>query len=99
MPVLDHETHESVIEKEGAKYGCWNKPRPTEDSSYLAQDGWETQYVGSGDFEGTAWFVEVRNVMSTECRYDMSLKDAKCDGCEWRGSGERYDEEIRSRGR
>lgn len=99
MPVVDTPVHEKVREKEGAKYGCWNKPRPTADSFYMAQDGWDTQYVGSDDFEGTAWFVEVRNVMSTECRYDMSLEDAKCDGCEWRGSGEAYDAMVRSKGK
>lgn len=31
---------------------------------------------------------------STECRYDKSLTDAWCDGCEHRGSGEIYAERV-----
>ena len=32
----------------------------------------------------------VRDVMSKECRYDMSLTDPFCKGCRWAGSGEKY---------
>jgi radical SAM protein with 4Fe4S-binding SPASM domain len=83
MPVLDHETHESVIEKEGAKYGCWNMHRPTVGD------------IVESTYSGEKWSY----VFSEECRYDMSLTDTKCDGCEWRGSGEMYDLEIRSKGK
>ena len=81
MPVEDHAVHEKVREKEGAKYGCWNKPRPT----------FGQWMIGGG------YGYEYR--FSTECRYDMSLTDSKCDGCEWRGSGEAYDAMVRSKGK
>lgn len=84
MPVIDHATHEKVIEKAGTKYGCHNRERPIKGapvvSVYALPRSWPY-------------------VFSEECRYDMSLQDAKCEGCEWRGGGERYDEEIRSKGR
>lgn len=105
MPVEDHAVHDKVREKEGAVYGCWNKPRPTADSYYMAQDGWDMEYVGPDDidgrdwFQGAAMFFEVKHAMSTECRFDMSLKDPKCEGCEWRGSGEKYDEMVRRNGK
>jgi len=38
-------------------------------------------------------------VFSTTCRFDMSLKDSACEGCEHRGSGEKYAEEIRRNGK
>lgn len=34
--------------------------------------------------------------MSRECRFDMSLKDLMCEGCKHRGSGEKYNEMVRS---
>ena len=36
--------------------------------------------------------------MSRECRFDMSLTDVMCEGCKHRGSGEAYNEMIRSQG-
>jgi hypothetical protein len=36
---------------------------------------------------------------STECRFDMSLSDPACTGCEWRGSGEDYDQSVRKEGK
>lgn len=36
---------------------------------------------------------------SEECRYDMSLTDNACSGCEWRGSGEAYDQSVRKEGK
>lgn len=36
---------------------------------------------------------------STECRFDMSLSDPACTGCEWRGSGESYDQSVRKEGK
>ncbi len=36
---------------------------------------------------------------STECRFDMSLSDPACTGCEWRGSGEAYDQSVRKDGK
>jgi len=99
MPVLEHATHEKVIQKEGFRYGCHNKPRPTDETVYLAPDGWAMDYIGSSDWLGEMGFVEVKHVMSRDCRFDMSLKDAKCEGCLWRGSGEAYDESVRRKGK
>ena len=82
MPVEDHAVHEKVREKEGAVYGCWNKPRPVRGQPVYSP------------FSNSEWPY----VFSTECRFDMSLKDPKCDGCEWRGSGERYDAQVRANG-
>ena len=94
MPVLEHETHEKVKQKEGFRYGCWNLPRPTDGTSYLAPDRLPTGY---GNWElGNRRVV---NVMSRECRYDMSLTDPACEGCDWQGSGEKYAEEIRRNGK
>lgn len=83
MPVEDHAVHEKVREKDGATNGCWNLPRPK-----------KCQPVRSIYAMPREWPF----VMSEECRYDMSLTDRKCEGCEWRGSGERYAEDIRRRG-
>lgn len=38
-------------------------------------------------------------VFSTECRYDLSLTDTACEGCQWRGSGEEYDRRTRAAGK
>lgn len=37
-------------------------------------------------------------VMSNECRFDLSLTDPSCTGCVHRGSGEQYDQMVRSNG-
>lgn len=79
MPVLDHEVHESVRESQDAKYGCHN--RAPFQAGYFAPNGITTAYVS--------------HRMSTECRYDMSLADRKCDGCKHIGSGEAYDQMVR----
>jgi len=42
---------------------------------------------------------DLHHAMSDRCRYDMSLGDAKCEGCSHRGKGEAYDAEIRRNGR
>lgn len=92
MPVVDTPVHEKVREKEGAVYGCWNKPRRKQLGYYVPERCITLKGV---TYEAT--YVE--NTMSEECRFDMSLKDPKCDGCEWRGSGEKYDEMVRSKGK
>jgi hypothetical protein len=84
MPVVDTPVHEKVREKEGAKYGCWNKPRP--------KGGDEVRSIYAMP---RSWPY----VFSEECRYDMSLTDSKCEGCKWRGSGEAYDAMVRSNGK
>jgi hypothetical protein len=80
MPVLDHATHPSTVIREDFKYGCNGTPRPI-----------ENQAIGSR-YSGALWPY----VFSTDCHYDMSLKDRACDGCQWRGSGEKYDAMIRA---
>lgn len=88
MPVIDHPIHEKVIEKQGAKYGCFN--RKPYSQGYLAPN---RVYAPSGNFTMENAFVP--HVMSNDCRYDMSLTDRKCEGCEHRGSGEAYDQSVR----
>lgn len=92
MPVVDTPVHEKVREKEGAKYGCWNKPRREQLGYYVPE-----RYITLKGVTFEASYVV--NTMSIECRYDMSLTDTKCDGCEWRGSGEAYDAMVRSKGK
>lgn len=36
--------------------------------------------------------------MSDRCRFDMSLSDPWCEGCEHRGKGEQYDAMVRMLG-
>ena len=84
MPVLDHPTHEKVREGEGAVYGCWNRQRPIKGAPVVSVYSMPREWP---------------YVFSEECRFDMSLKDPKCNGCEWRGSGEKYDEMVRRNGK
>ena len=92
MPVVDTPVHEKVKQKEGFRYGCWNLARYSQ--PYLVQ---ERKYYSNGWFELEDRWID--NVMSGECRFDMSLKDSACEGCEHRGSGEKYAEEIRRNGK
>ena len=91
MPVLEHETHEKVIQKEGFRYGCHNRDRTPQ--SYMVQ---ERDYYGFGYYRMKG--KHIHNVLSTECRFDMSLTDPACEACWWQGMGEKYAEEIRKRG-
>lgn len=84
MPVLEHETHEKVIQKEGFRYGCHNKERPVK---------------GSPVTSAYALPKEWPYVFSTTCRFDMSFTDPGCEGCWWQGMGEKYAEEIRRNGK
>lgn len=86
MPVIDHPTHEKTIG--GERYGCHNR-KPLE-KAYLGKDGYS--------FHGRLRVRIVIHNMSTECRYDQSLTDAKCAGCKHAGSGEAYAEGIRANG-
>lgn len=83
MPVVEHEVSEKVKIGSDYRYGCHNKPLP------------EFGQVVRSTFSGEEWPY----VFSTECRFDMSLSDPACTGCEHRGSGERYDTMIRSEGK
>jgi hypothetical protein len=94
VPVLDHETHQTTIGSE--RYdACRTKKRTT---GYWVQDGWEHSGMDglSGSHPNWVW---IDDSSSTECRYDMSLTDPKCEGCHRRGEGEEYDQQIRSQGK
>ena len=92
MPVENHAVHSKVKEKKGTKYGCHNR-KPYMESYYAPN-----RKMGSSGYEPIFFFERVRipHTMSRECRYDMSLQDVKCDGCQHRGSGEAYDKKIRA---
>ena len=94
MPVEDHDVHSKVKEKAGTKYGCFNRKLYME--AYYAPN----RKMGSSGYEPIFFFERIRvpHTMSRECRYDMSLKDVKCEGCEHRGSGEAYDAKVRAKG-
>lgn len=86
MPVEDHAVSEIVRIKDSKPYGCNNKPRDF--SGYHAPN----RFAGTTGNEPIWWIGRMRipHVMSRECRYDMSLKDARCGGCNHAGGGERY---------
>jgi hypothetical protein len=88
-PVEDHPVHELVRQKQHARHGCWNR-KPFSDG-YMAPS---RQYAPSGNFTMVKVFIPHK--MSTECRYDMSLSDGKCAGCQHKGSGEQYAAKIRA---
>lgn len=91
MAVLDHAVHDRTRQAEGALYGCHS--RPGYSPGYWAPD---RRYLPDGSFVvEQAW---IPNVMSTDCRFDMSLSDQKCSACPWRGKGEAYDAMVRSEG-
>ena len=91
MPVEDHAVHDKVKHAADYKYGCHN--RKEYDTGYFAPDR-----IYKPD--GTFYIVQKRipYTMSRECRYDMSLSDSHCEGCQHRGSGEAYNEMVRSKG-
>jgi hypothetical protein len=62
-------------------YWCNGKPRPTSETSYLAQDGW---FVDEWGMTRKPKIIRIKHVMSTECNYDQSASDARCEGCEQR---------------
>ena len=94
MPVLDHEIHQSVRHGADHRYGCWNRTGFAD--GYLAPAGYAEEIDYTLDWcEARIRLEYVPHRMSTECRYDMSLKDASCAGCQHQGKGEAYDRSIR----
>lgn len=91
MPVEDHEVHPSTVAAAGHLYGCWGVRDGTL-KQYLAPD--RIYQVDGAGWKATARWI--KNTMSRECRYDMSLKDPACTGCPNRGSGEAYAAGVRS---
>lgn len=94
MPVLDHDVHPSVIIGPDHRYGCWN--RVSYSRGYYAPS---RQYSPSGSGNFTMVKQYISHAMSTDCRYDMSLTDDNCAECVHQGSGEEYDQRIRSKGK
>jgi hypothetical protein len=62
-------------------YGCYDKPRPTPDTSYVAQTSFEIQRDGFGAPSRMPVFIDVKHTMSTNCRYDKWQTDDRCRGC------------------
>jgi hypothetical protein len=91
MAVLAHDVHERTREAAGAVWGCHRRPEFA--AGYWAPD---RHYLPGGRFKVVQTWIP--NVMSTDCRFDLSLTDPKCSGCPRRGSGEAYNEMVRSRG-
>lgn len=94
MPVENHAVHESVRIEASEPYGCNN--RKTFSDIYYAPN----RKMGSSGYEPIFFYERIRipHRMSRECRYDMSLMDARCGGCNHRGSGEKYSERVRVQG-
>jgi hypothetical protein len=77
-------------------YGCHSKPRPTSETTYLAQEGWlyrnviysEPYESPRDEFTRIPELVEIKHAMTTECKYDASASDKQCAGCPYQaGSG------------
>jgi hypothetical protein len=64
-------------------YGCWNKPRPTADSSHIAQFGWFGKKDGPLNTEKHPVYIEVKSAFgSTDCQYTIQhATDPHCSGC------------------
>lgn len=91
MPVIDHAVHEKVRISADKPYGCHNREMS---AGYHAIN----RFAGTTGHQPIWWLERMRipHVMSRECRFDMSLKDPRCEGCKHRGSGEAYDARIRA---
>lgn len=88
MAVLDSEVHEKT--RDSGRYGCNGKPRPTDKTFYYAPDGRRLVWEGGKVFVGEVMLRQVYHVNTKDCRHDVSLTDPKCEGCQWRGSGEAH---------
>lgn len=80
MPVIPHPTHPDTVQNPEAKYLCNGKPRVR----HLLRV--KTGY----DIHGNLGMQFIKDFGSLECRYDRSLQDVKCAGCQHAGSGEAY---------
>ena len=60
-------------------YSCHNKPRPTADSSYIAQSGWKVWQKKRVPVQ-----VVIKSAFGTlECQYTKDhAGDTECAGCE-----------------
>lgn len=67
-----------------SKYGCHNRPRPTAESSYVAQKGWsETFRDGFGAPQRVPIYVDIKSAFgTTACQYTIHhATDPDCSGC------------------
>lgn len=62
-------------------YGCHDKPRPTSETSYVAQASIEIIRDGFGAPFRQPAYVDIKHTMSTNCRYDKWQTDDRCRGC------------------
>lgn len=94
MPVEEHAVHKLVRIKADKPYGCHNTERNF--TGYHAPN----RAAGTDGYKPTWWLERVRipHVMSRDCRYDMSLTDARCTGCKHQGNGEKYNAMVRAQG-
>lgn len=92
MAVIDHPVHEKVKINESFRYGCHNRKEFMD--AYYAPN----RAAGTDGYKPTWWLERIRVpfVMSRDCRFDMSLTDAACEGCKHRGSGEAYVARVRA---
>ena len=73
-PVLDHEVHVVTKIRADKPYGCHS--RKSMSKGYTAQDRY---YRQDGTFVVTQRIIE--HNLSQSCRYDLSHKDLRCEGC------------------
>jgi hypothetical protein len=75
--------HIIAIEKAAVRHpGCWNKPRPTAETTHVGQAGWSPIFRdGFGAPCRAPVLVDIPHRMSTTCQYDKSATDAGCAGC------------------
>ena len=93
MPVEDHAVHDIVRIDAAKPYGC--KDREFSEAYHAPN-----RAAGTNGYQ-PVWFLErvrIAHTMSRECRYDMSLTDARCTDCKHRGRGEKYAARIRATG-
>jgi hypothetical protein len=67
-----------------SRYGCHNKPRPTPESSYVAQVAWsETFRNGFDEPQRVPVYVDVKSAFgTTACQYTLThAADPECSGC------------------
>lgn len=98
-PVETHEVHEKVRIDSDFRYGCNNR-KPFK-KTYFSPNRFLPVLRDPKEFFKQMFQFHAKQVehrMSTECRYDMSLKDQACEGCQHRGNGESYDAMVRSKG-
>lgn len=61
-------------------YGCHNATRQP---NYLVQDGWQTHRINQAERTVVMMpkYKVHEDLMSKDCRYDLSHSDPKCVGC------------------